>query len=402
MTIKNKHWKKMLILIPSISLFTLSSCSFTTTENPRYNLVSPDYQMSESLAVLGYTPSLVTSAWTKAEHNDFATQEMENIAYAPNDERLLVDKPKIFLSFGLNEAMKQKVESYGGKYLPYPKEGIKDYFDYDNIEDNEKMPLLFGWASVKTFWKELNNLFVYPLIPDYMKQLNLLENQFNSKVKNLYDAIIAKYGFTKDQKIKTTMWGAGVGIEFDVKENEYERYGYDTGQIDWMFGENNSLNFEKTKPSGNEMVYKLGKTASGITVQGWFNTSTDIPTPQNAVQRHFAVKDEKQYEGSDLVFVKYNLKNDNTYDAEVQKIKENFSKMVNPKSSTLSVQDRVIIVPTNLEFYQYSPISWEYCLNTLAKAMCIEDSEDKKIYTDLNSHKQNLKSFKDVKLNLKK
>ncbi len=402
MTIKNKHWKKMLILIPSISLFTISSCSFTTTENPRYNLVSPDYQMSESLAILGYTPSLVTSAWTKAEHNDFATQEMENIAYAPNDERLLVDKPKIFLSFGLNEAMKQKVESYGGKYLPYPKEGIKDYFDYDNIQNNEKMPLIFGWASVKAFWKELNNLFVDQLIPNYVEKLDLLEKEFNLKVKNLYDAIIAKYGFKNDQKIKMTMWGAGVGIEYDVEEKEYDRYGYDTGQIDWMFGENNSLNFEKTKPLGNDIVYKLGKTPSQITVQGWFEASTEIPTPQKGVQKHFFVGKDENYKGSDLVFVKYNLKNNDSDAIEIKKIKEHFSQMVNPTSGKLSAEDRVIIVPTNLEFYQYSPISWEYCLNTLAKAMGIEDGKDNKIYTDLNSHKQNLKSFKDVKLNLKK
>ena len=398
-----------LLSISAVLPMTLQACTTfesnsQTQSESVYNVVSPDFQMSESLAILGVTPSLVTSNWTQSDYNTFDTQTYKNIAFTTNDEALFSFKPKIFMYYDFdNPILKQKVESYGGAYISYPKISTPDFLNYGGGPNSVKQPLRHGWDSVKAFWTEFNGLLWDQRIDNVYSKLENHEVQFNKKVSVLKELIRNKYSITTNTKINVSTWGANVGINYGIAADDFKNFGFDTGQIDWMFGDENSLGFINAKPATTDIEYKAAKVGSNaFTSIGWFNTSNNMPTPEQTVQQKFystAYKSgsysssniDQTAQPSDIVFVKYDGKDE----IKIKELKDNFKQIAKNNE-----ENRVIIIPTNIAFYEYSPITWEYVLNTLYDAFGFNQRPND-VKTDLSVYKQNLKSLADFDIYLK-
>lgn len=232
----------------------------TTKYTPEsdYNFVVVDAQMSENLALLGFTPSLVTSDWSLKNYNNFTEQKVENISYSSNSEKLQTDKPRVYVDYSESASMRQKVENYKGNYIAFPKVQEKDALSVNSNPNSLKISLTHGWDSVKEFLIEVNNLFRTPLVSDIDTKFNTIISDFNVRVNTLKDMIYKKYNFDKSKNLYVSMWGASSGTESGIGADDFARYGYDTGEIDWMFGNGeNSLNFQKAYPYDKTMVYKI-------------------------------------------------------------------------------------------------------------------------------------------------
>lgn len=385
-----KSLSKLFFVTP---LIVLTGCSSSTTSS-KYNVVVQDAQMAESLGVLGYAPTLCAATWDTSSFNTFKGTIYEDQNYYSNAEKLLSDKPKIFIDYSLNPTTQEMVESYGGKYIPFPKGYQKDQngneykIQYSQEESAAKSPILESWANLSSFWGIFNDSFKKPLDQNYQSKIDALRSEFNERIKALEELIKNKYNLigTDTDRIKVTMWGQNSGIEVVPDPNAFDQYGYDVSIIDWLFGYDSStfdsLNFDHAYPYSTDIEYVQKKNASGFGTTGWYYKGSGGQVPQKNLQPFFHTTG---YDGTnkqnqcDLVIVKYAGNN-------IDKLKENFSKMVGGD------KEKVIVVAMGSS-YAYNPITWHDSVNELFKAI----DPNNQYKTPENIYYKDVEVFKNLK-----